>query len=129
MIGKTSLIWLGLASLSGAVAFHTSYRAQKLSEELAGLNRAISAEDDTIRVLKAEWSYLDEPDRIEPLARRYLPDLRPTTPDQIATSLAAIPAKPGLESQVATVGVPPPQHKPKLPRAGGVRLAAYGDAP
>jgi hypothetical protein len=36
------------------------------------INRQLSADRDSIRVLKAEWAYLNKPERVENLANKYL---------------------------------------------------------
>jgi cell division protein FtsL len=116
MIGKPTVIWLALAALSSAVVFHTSYRVQALGDRLADLNRKIIHEQETIQVLKAEWSVLNEPARIEKLSREHL-SLQPAEAAQLAT-IAQIPDKvPGAENSVIG-GIPRPGHKPMIAQAG-----------
>jgi cell division protein FtsL len=115
MIGKPTVIWLALAALSSAVVFHTSYRVQAMGDRLADLNRKITHEQETIQVLKAEWSVLNEPARIEKLAREHL-SLQPAEAAQLAT-VAQIPDKqPGIDG-VAGMAVPRPGHKPLFTQA------------
>ena len=45
----------------------------------------------TIRVLQAEWSYLNDPSRLEALARKHLP-MGPASPSQIV-GLDQVPGK------------------------------------
>lgn len=78
MIRRTTLIWFSLALLTGIGLFLVKHEVQRLEEEHAGLVRAIEAEHETIHVLRAEWSYLNEIKRLEALARRHL-KLRPMT--------------------------------------------------
>ena len=70
MISKSTVIWLGLAGLASGALFHTSYQVQGLGDDLAGLNRAIVQEQEAIQILKAEWSYMNDPNRIEEMAAR-----------------------------------------------------------
>jgi cell division protein FtsL len=93
MKGKSALFWLGLAGAAGAVLFQTSYEVQELEEQLAAVNRKIVAEQEAIQVLKAEWSYLNDPTRLETLARTHLA-LRPTDARQFIASLDVIPMRP-----------------------------------
>jgi hypothetical protein len=72
MIGRGTLTWLSLAVVAGVGLFHVSYRVQSLEEELAQVNRDILHEQETIHVLRAEWSYLNEPQRLAELSRRHL---------------------------------------------------------
>jgi len=72
MIGRGTLLWLALAIVAGAGLFHVSYRVQSLEEELTQANRDILREQETIHLLHAEWSYLNEPTRLAELTRRHL---------------------------------------------------------
>jgi hypothetical protein len=72
MIGRSTLLWLALAIVAGAGLFHVSYRVQSLEQELTQVNRDILSEQETIHLLHAEWSYLNEPTRLAELTRRHL---------------------------------------------------------
>ena len=82
MIGRGTLLWLALAIVAGAGLFHVSYRVQSLEEELTKVNRDILREQETIHLLRAEWSYLNEPTRLADLTRRHLA-LAPLSADQM----------------------------------------------
>ncbi|HEY0837952.1 MAG TPA: hypothetical protein VGE72_28815, partial [Azospirillum sp.] len=105
MKGKSALFWLGLAGAAGAVLFQTSYEVQDLEETLASVNRSIVAEQEAIQVLKAEWSYLNDPTRLETLARTHLA-LRPTDARQFLASIDAIPMRP-VVPDAAPAPLPP----------------------
>jgi hypothetical protein len=60
------------------------HKVKHLEEELAGLDRQIHQDQAAIHVLKAEWAYLNQPDRLEDLARRLL-SLETVSADQIVT--------------------------------------------
>lgn len=124
MIGRGFLIWMALGVIASGVLFHTSYRVQDLETRLAALDRDILEEQEAIQVLKAEWSYLNEPARLEQLATRYL-ILQPTGADQIG-SLETIPAKLPVPHN-APPAVPRPGRKPVPHPASGVILANLGD--
>ena len=72
MIRPVTLAWLGLATASAGVCLHISHRVQLLEDTSAAISRQIASEQAAIRVLQAEWSYLDQPSRIEKLAARHL---------------------------------------------------------
>ncbi|MBT5415916.1 MAG: hypothetical protein HOH66_06150 [Rhodospirillaceae bacterium] len=72
MIRGTSLAIVGLIALIGIGLFHLTHEVRELEEELARLNRDILAEQEAAHVLKAEWSYLTRPDRLEELNLRFL---------------------------------------------------------
>ena len=82
MIGRGTLLWLTLAIVAGAGLFHVSYRVQSLEEELTRVNRDMLSEQETIHLLRAEWSYLNEPTRLADLTRRHL-TLAPLSADQM----------------------------------------------
>ena len=77
------LLWLIVMSAIGWGVYQLKYQVQALEGQLTRINREIVAEQDSIHVLKAEWSYLNDPTRLADLARRYT-DLAPVTPTQIA---------------------------------------------
>lgn len=52
--------------------FWVKYQVQDLEDELAMLNRGIVTEQQTIRVLKAEWALLNDPSRLRGLAEKHL---------------------------------------------------------
>jgi cell division protein FtsL len=80
-----------LAALVGFALFHLKYQVQALEDQLAKLNRSIVHEQEQIHVLRAEWTYLDRPERIEQLAQKYL-DLAPPKASQIGT-IAGLPMR------------------------------------
>ncbi len=92
MIRPATLALLTLAGAAGGALFHVSYEVRALKDELASLDRQIVADRDDVHVLRAEWSYLNQPARLEELSRRHL-GLAAVTADQIGT-LAALPMRP-----------------------------------
>jgi len=66
--------FLALALSIGA--FRITYQVDELEKELHSLNKDILEEQETIHILKAEWSYLNDPNRLEALTKRYLEDLK-----------------------------------------------------
>ena len=69
-------LWIITAGATGYSLFWITFEVEKLEEELVRLNREILREQETLHVLKAEWSYLNRPGRLENLADDLLPDLR-----------------------------------------------------
>jgi len=65
------LIFLLAVSLS-LTLFVVKYEVQDLEGELVGYNRTISEDRQALHVLKAEWSYLNQPARLKALSERYL---------------------------------------------------------
>ena len=62
--------------------FLIKHEVQILDAKLVRLHHDILTHQDNISILKAEWSYLNRPGRIEGLARRHS-DYRPTETKQI----------------------------------------------
>ncbi len=116
MKGKTWLFWGGLIAVAGGVLFQTSYDVQDLEEKLAGLNRKIIQEQESIQVLKAEWSYLNDPTKLEQMAHAYLA-MQPTEPRQFM-AMDAIPMRPGDAVQ-PPAALPGPAPLPPMVRAPG----------
>ncbi len=74
---------LGLVALA-YVIYQVKYQARGLDAEISALDKRIDEERDAIAVLRAEWSLLNRPERIERLARKYL-KLAPAKPAQLIT--------------------------------------------
>jgi cell division protein FtsL len=75
-----------LAAIVGAAAFvyDVKYHTVRLNRQAAELQRQIAHERDLIAALRAEWSALNQPARLQALADRHLTHLRRSTVQQIA---------------------------------------------
>ncbi len=62
---------LGLGVLA-SVIYQAKYEARGLDERIIVLNKELETERDSIAVLRAEWSLLNRPERIERLAKKYI---------------------------------------------------------
>lgn len=69
---KTTLLWLVLAVFCGTGIFHTSQKVHDERVKIETLNASIAKEEESLRVLNAEWSYLNQPTRLEKLTKTYL---------------------------------------------------------
>jgi cell division protein FtsL len=74
---------LGLLALA-YVIYQVKYETRALDAEIATIGKEIEAERDAIAVLRAEWSLLNRPERIERLAKKHL-QLAPSDPRQLVT--------------------------------------------
>ena len=74
---------LGLVALA-YVIYQVKYETRALDFEIAKIGKEIEAERDAIAVLRAEWSLLNRPERIERLAKKHL-KLAPSDPRQLVT--------------------------------------------
>jgi cell division protein FtsL len=84
MIRHTTLLAIILAAALSVVLFGVKYQVRDLEEELTSIERAILNEERAIHVLRAEWSHLNDPERLRQLAARYL-DLSPVTARQLGS--------------------------------------------
>ena len=93
MMRRTTVLFIFLAAALSLALFSLKYQVQDLEDEFVGLNRSILAERRATHVLEAEWSYLNDPARLGPLAVRYL-GLRPVESEQLGTlaTLAVLPS-------------------------------------
>lgn len=77
-------LWTALTVLTVVIfaTFIMKNRVQNLEKELAQINDGISEDIKTIHILKAEWSHLNNPERLRVLAEKHI-DLRPVQAEQI----------------------------------------------
>ena len=127
MIRFISVTGVALLALICFELYNGVSRVQGQERELAGLKSAVVTEREAMRVLKAEWSYLNQPERLQTLAREHLP-LAPTGASQIVVlaslplrASSGVPSSPVVEaSQLPSRVVPNaprPRFKPALPQA------------
>ena len=120
MIRPSTAVWLGVVCVVGFTMFKVKYDVQELEEQLARVNRETAVDQDAIHVLKAEWSFLAQPNRLAELAKRYL-GLAPIGTAQLGTveQLATLPMRPGAApaEAAAPVAAASPA-KPAPPLAG-----------
>ena len=122
MIRPMTLVWIVLAGCVGFGLYHLKNQVQAREVELFKINRKILAEQESIHVLRAEWSYLNQPARLEALASRDL-KLQPMKPSQLGTvaSLPPLPAPHDGSSLPALAALPMP---PPTPLFVAPRLAS-----
>ena len=101
---RSLALWLVLATVSGVALFLVKYEVQEREDQLDLLYRQTLENQEAIRVLKAEWSYLNQPARIEGLVRDHL-GLGEARIDQMV-GVGAIPDRlPGIEAISAQTSV------------------------
>ncbi|MEQ8287028.1 hypothetical protein [Thalassospira sp.] len=72
MTRAVTIIGLFLTILIGAGTYWVSHEVERLEKRYAEIQTNILAEQESIHVLQAEWSYLNNPERIERLSQEYL---------------------------------------------------------
>lgn len=60
---------LGLAIFG---LFQIKFKVQHLNAEMKELRKQLSSENELVHVLKAEWAYLNQPDRLQRLSKKFL---------------------------------------------------------
>jgi cell division protein FtsL len=116
MIRITTLLWIALLVVAGGTVMNVSYQVRKVERHLDELGRNTRQEQDAIRILNAEWDTLNDPHRIDDLAKRYL-SLQPTPIARVVT-LDAIPLKPS-DDQLAKLVASAAKSKAGKPLPGG----------
>ena len=116
MIHLSTLLTLLFAGAISLVMFSVKYEVQDLEDELSRLNRSIIAERQAIHVLKAEWSHLNNPERLRSLARRHL-GLKPVEAKQFGI-FSGLPKPSSLSEKRKSSSRQPSKMDP---RAGGRR--------
>lgn len=111
MIRIMVVLWTVLAAGVGVGLFLLKHEVQALEEELVRLNRAIRLTQENIHVLRAEWSFLNDPTRLHRLAEEHL-GMTVLKPEQMVMTVA-LPAMldtvvPQSHSQMTVAGRPLP---------------------
>jgi hypothetical protein len=91
MIRVASVVSIALLLLVSFALYNGVYLVKGQERELKELDAAVAREAEAIRVLKAEWSFLNQPERLQAMARRHL-KLGPTGASQIVM-LANLPER------------------------------------
>jgi len=86
------LMWAVLVVAAATALFLVKYEVIALEDDLARLERKMERDRTAIHVLRAEWSYLNEPERLGALTRKHL-GLVPMAADAMV-SLDALPFRP-----------------------------------
>lgn len=111
MMRGATILWAALATIAGTGLFMLKYEVQAQEQRLSSLRKDIVDTQESIHVLKAEWSYMNDPVRLREQAERHL-GLHPMKPSQIASidSLPmADPRQPSENRALVQDNAPMPQ--------------------
>ena len=92
MINRSALVWMILAITAGTGLFMLKYEVRAMEERLIQIKQRTLNNLEMVHVLKAEWSHLNQPTRLEDLGRRLL-SLEPVIAQQ-SVSITDIPMRP-----------------------------------
>ena len=87
-----TVFWLVLVLAAGFTTFKVKYAVQDIEDALNRARRQTIAEQQETRVLTAEWTYLNQPERLAELNRRFL-GLAGITAKQLQRSVEEIPLR------------------------------------
>ena len=119
MIRPITLVCFLLACASGLYLYQEKHRVQMIDREIERTVRATDAIREQTRVLHAEWTLLNDPQRLQALADQFL-SLKTVMPGQF-TSLAE------LDNRLPAVRVPePPAAPPSAAAPTEVPVAQQG---
>jgi hypothetical protein len=119
----SGLFWIVVVLAAGATNFVVKSTVQGLDDELANVRRKTIAEQKETHELTADWTFLNQPELLADLNRRYV-GLVPMSPKQVETAIDAIPLRPvappppapaEAEPQVAAATPPAPQIAAETP--------------
>ena len=133
MIRLASLFWLALVAVTGFATFKVKYAVQDIEDELNKVRRHTIAEQQEIHILRAEWTALNQPERLAELNRRFL-SLAAVTPKQLQRKIEDIPLRPvppAAEPPVAAApeAAPIPPPAPADARPGPDTVVSAAPAP
>ncbi|WP_366656942.1 hypothetical protein [Fodinicurvata sp. EGI_FJ10296] len=123
MIRASNVVITVAVAMAAGMVFKTSHEVSTLESRLNGLNQQIAREQEAIRVLRAEWAYLNRPGRLRALAENYSA-LRPSEGDQMIASFAEIPEP--LKGPEVFDTLPVPAAKPDRPNSPAPPIAQAG---
>ncbi|HEY3911286.1 MAG TPA: hypothetical protein VGM07_15555 [Stellaceae bacterium] len=127
MIKLSTLFWLILVSATGFAMFAVKYEVQALADQLVQTTGRAAEAEHEVRVLDAEWAYLNRPDALAEMNQRYL-SLAPIATKQLYASVADIPLRPAPPPPVETVAAVAPASAPPLQRPLGATRPALSQA-
>jgi hypothetical protein len=87
-----NFVVIGVLILAAAYVYRIKFDSTVQAERLAKIRSEVRRERDTIAALRAQWGELENPARIEALAKRFLP-LKPVMPFQF-DQLNQLPDRP-----------------------------------
>jgi len=132
----TAIMWTALAVVVGISLFLLKYQVQALEDQLHATTAQIQRDKSAIRVLQAEWTYLNDPGRLRRLSEQHLGFTAPAAtqiitisqlpfkngempmPGAVSTPLTPVPDEPVLTGlREANLSAPTAADAPTLQRA------------
>ena len=129
MIHRGLLFWSVAAVATAVGLFAVKYKVQDLEEQIDRTNQKIIASQQATHILKVEWAHLNEAERIERLAQKYL-KLEQAGIKQVAR-LDMLKSDPNQQRREPPLPSPPRTGNdvPSSSLPGGGRVAAEAGSP
>jgi hypothetical protein len=109
MLKTLDVLLIVLMLGAAAWTFGNKYQVETLESQVMALDRKIALERETIQLLEADWSLLNQPRRMEQLAEAFTADLQlvPIAPEQIVRPdelpSAPLPPEPEKDAKSRTL--------------------------
>lgn len=100
MIRLSHIVAIAALIGSAGYAYSIKYESIIAAEQLARLQAEVDREREAIAVLRAEWTLLNRPDRVQALADRHLDDIVEMDPRRI-TRFSDLPARGERDDEIA----------------------------
>lgn len=78
-----SIGWVCVIVVASFMLYNVKYKVQSLKAQIEETSKEIAQEKESLRVVSAEWAYLNRPERLKSLADKYLAG-KAVTVDQVA---------------------------------------------
>ena len=114
MIRPLTLICAAVAGISGLYLYHVKHQTQLLERRIARTNQSIEAARERAGVLRAEWTLMNDPERLAELAGQFL-KLVTVAPRQFTTvadlgarlpAVRTLPVRPEVSTDMPIVDAP-----------------------
>ena len=112
-----ALFWVTLVAMAGFGTFKVKYAVQDCEDQLNRLRKQTTAEQQEIRVLTAEWTFLNQPERLVNLNPRIL-RLAPIATKQLQGRIEDIPLRAVPAEPDALIAASPEPAVPPTPPTG-----------
>ena len=124
MTRTMTVIWLLLGLSIGIGTYVLSHKVGELEKTYSRYENQIRDDQEALHVLRAEWSYLNDPERLSGLAERFL-SLKPGTYSQVSHFNALPDETPTMFYRIDKYGetvryLPLPRLRPELAEQKGV---------
>lgn len=82
MIRRSTVVVVLIALAMGLALFKLKYKMMFLEQQSHQIKKSIQENQEALHVLRAEWAYLNDPQRLQQLAEKYL-DIKPLQSKQL----------------------------------------------